>query len=395
MSWEPGGRSGQRVSGGRWTRRILLTVSFTALAAGLVIAAQIGWFLHDSSVQGAALIHQLRGAIAAERFHPAACQDPPRRRTPGRGRTPGPSHAGRGGSDVARGLLEIPALGLVAPVRQGASDAVLNDAVGHVPTSVWPDRSGTSVFSGHDVTWFSRIGDLKGSDVIRYVTRCRTYTYLVTSHQVVRAGYRLYNTATPTMVLETCYPSDALYLTGTRYLVFAALAATSPAARPVAPRPRPAAPALTVPAPRALVAQGLSLSHNQGPLGTLHLSGTASPAWRQSNGPLTSEAAALAQYFGVIRSASQEQRRWWADLAPRVPVSAAAGLWGGQITGYDRRINVRLRVHGDRILGATLTTVLTTGGSARPGTYWLRVTESVTRRGRLLVSGFRMRTRGS
>lgn len=287
-------------------------MSIAALAAGLVIAAQVGWFLHDSSVRGAAIIHQLRQAIAAERFHPADCQDPAHHRAPA------PRHAGRGGSDVARGLLEIPALGLVAPVRQGVSDAVLNDAVGHVPASAWPGRSGTSVFSGHDVTWFSRIGNLKRSDVIRYVTRCRTYTYRVTSHRVVRAGYRLYNTAAPTMVLETCYPSDALYLTGTRYLVFAALTTTSRPARAVALRPRPAAPALTVPEPRGLAAEGLSLSHNEGPLGTLVLSGAASPAWRQTNGPLTSEAAALAGYFGVLRSASQERRRWWADLAPSV-----------------------------------------------------------------------------
>jgi sortase A len=363
-------------------RRLLLAVSVAALATGVALAAQIGWFFHDSSVRGGAFIQQLRHAIASARLHPAACGD--------LGHGPAPM-ARRDGGGVARGLLEIPALGLVAPVRQGTTGAVLGDSVGHVRASAWPGRSGTSVFSAHNVTWFSRIGGLTRPDVIRYVVPCRTYTYLVTSHRIVPAGYRLYSTAAPTMVLETCYPADALYLTSTRYLVFARLASVSPATPAVAMRPRPPGPALTVPAPRALAAQGLGVSRNLGPLGSLRLSGAASAAWRQTSAPMTMEAAVLAEYFAVTRSASQERRRWWAELAPPVPVSAADGLWGGQITGYDRRIIVRLRVHGDRPVGATVTTVLTTGGSVRPGIYRLRVTETVTGRGKLLVSGFRMR----
>jgi sortase A len=395
-SGAPGGGAGPKAGGlggwsgvlgrrRRWAPRILLTASIAALVAGTAIAAQIGWFLHDSSVHGAALIHQFRQAMAAESFPPAACQHT------AVGRAPAHRRAGRGGSDLAAGLLEIPALGLVAPVRQGASDAVLKNSVGHVRASVWPGRPGASVLSAHDVTWFSRIGSLNRSDVIRYLTPCRAYTYRVTSHRVVQAGYRLYNSATPTMILETCYPLDALYLTGARYLVFAVLASTAPTPQAAAPPRRPAAPALTVPAPRALAAQGLSLRRNQAPLATLSLSGAASLAWRQTNAPLRAEASALAEYFGLIRSAGQQRQRWWADLAPSVPVSAAAGLWGGQIAGYDRRIAVRLRVRGDRILGATLTAVLTTSGSARPGSYRLKLSESVTHRGELLVSGLRMR----
>jgi sortase A len=368
--------------GGRRAHPVLVALSIACIAAGIVIAAQIGWFLRGSSVHGAALIHQERRAIASAGASQTAC------RAPAGGAGPATPDHGAG----PRGLLEAPALGLVAPVLEGAGDAVLNDAVGHVPASAWPGHAGTSVFSAHDVTWFSGIDRLDPGDEIRYITPCRTYTYRVTSHRVVPAGYPVHNTAIPSIVLDTCYPLDALYLTSTRYLVYATLAATSPtsASRP----PRPSSPQLTVPAPRALAAEGLAVDQNDGPLGILRFSGSPSSAWRQTSAPLDAEAAALTAYFGVIRSAEQGQRTWWADLAPSVPVSAAAGLWHGGITGYDGQIDVTLRVQGDRTIGAVLITVLTTGGSAQPGTYDLTVTESVTGGDKLIVTGFTMRPSG-
>jgi sortase A len=168
---------------------------------------------------------------------------------------------------------------------------VLNDAVGHVRASAWPGQPGTGVFAAHYVTWFSGIGRLNRGDKIRYVTPCRTYTYRVTSHRVVRAGYPVYNTAIPTVVLDTCYPLDALYLTNTRYLVYATLATTSPTSPALAAVPSPVArprPLLTVPAPKALAAQGLGLDQNDGPLGILpfrrHAVGGVAPDQRAAQG---------------------------------------------------------------------------------------------------------------
>ena len=150
-------------------------------------------------------------------------------------------------------MLEIPVLGLTAPVLQGTGDAVLAEAVGHVPASVWPGQAGTSVLSAHDVTWFSGIGQLRPGDEMRYVMPCRTLTYRVTSHRVVAAGSPVYNTATARIVLDTRYPLDALFLTGSRYLVYADLIETSPTSPVSAP---PASPSpLIVPAPKALVAE--------------------------------------------------------------------------------------------------------------------------------------------
>ena len=339
------------------------------MALGLHIAG----FLRGSAVQGAKLIHRAQQAEAASQ----PCLD-----------IPG-GQAARGHVQV-RGELEVPSLGLTAPVEDGVSDAVLSDAVGHVHASVWPGQPGTSVLPAHDVTWFSRLGQLSTGAKIRYDNGCLTYTFRVTAHRVASANTRVYNTATPSMLLVTCYPLNALYPTSSRYLVFATLArvqsTTAATHRPASSQP------LTVPAPRALAAQGLTLNQNEAPLGVLRIAGAPSWTWRQSNGPWQAESTALATYFGAIHSASQKQRAWWKDLAPNVPASAAAALWGGHITAYDSHLNIALDAVRDRLVGATLRTVITTTGP-RPGTYLLKVSETV-RTGKVLITGFEMRPSG-
>jgi sortase A len=360
-------------------RRILVAVSIACIGVGLVLAWHIAWFLRSSSVHGAALVQRERRAISASGHDARTCQ------------SPGPLYPGRATGGAPQGLLEIPALGLVAPVLQGTDSAVLDRAVGHVPASAWPGQPGTSVLAAHDVTWFSRIDRLGPGDEIRYVMPCRTFAYRVVSHRVVDAGYPVYNTDFGRIVLDTCYPLDALYLTGSRYLVYADLIETSPTSAIPAP-PASLAP-LIVPAPKALVADGLSLEQNQAPLGVLSWAGSPSASWRQTSAPLRAEASVLTAYFGIVRSAEQGERSWWADLAPSVRESAAAGLWDGEITRYDTPLDIMLRVRGGRVLGATLTAVVSTAGPWPPGTYRLAVTETVSG-GKLLVSSFTMRPAG-
>jgi LPXTG-site transpeptidase (sortase) family protein len=365
----------RRARGGRSASRlVIVAVSIACVGAGLLLAGQIAWFFRSSSVHGAALVQRERRAISVAGHAARACQSlGPALHAPAAGGTP-------------QGLLEIPVLGLVAPVLQGTGDPVLNQAVGHVPASAWPGQPGTSVLAAHDVTWFSGIGHLRAGDEIRYVMPCRTFAYRVTAHRIVYAGYPVYDTP-GRIVLETCYPLDALYITGSRYLVFADLIGTSPTSPVPAP---PASPApLTVPAPKALAGEGLSLQQNETPLGVLRFAGSPSPGWRQTSAPLQGEASALTAYFALIRSAGQGERSWWADLAPSVPVSAAADLWDSEITAYDTPLDIRLCLRGDRVLGAMLTAVVSTAGSWPPGIYRLAVTETV-RRGELLVSEFTM-----
>lgn len=354
------------------TKRRVIWLAITAfsmlfVAAGIAIAAHIVWFLFSSSRHGAALVREERHSIAAPK---------------GGGCEVLPGTANGGGP---KGLLEAPSLGLVAPVLQGTSSEVLNEAVGHDPASAWPGSPGTSVLSAHDVTWFSSIGKLRAGDTLRYVTPCRTYVYQVTAHDVVPAGSPVYSTAAARIVLDTCYPFNALYLTNTRYLVYASLTEAKPT-HPLSAPPRTRA-VPRVPAPRPLAAQGLGLDQNNTPLGTLKLTGSPSAAWRQSNAPLNDEAAALTAYFGVIRSAEQGQRSWWASLAPSVPVSAAGPLWNGALTGYDTAAEITIHVSGSVMDGASVSAVVTAGSA---GTYDVTANETV-RGGDLLVTSFAMR----
>jgi sortase A len=371
-------------------RLIVASAGALSICAGTAIAAQLGLFFFHSSRAGGDLIGREQQAIARAAGSPSACQDTHGRAAGGAAasaarQAPGP--VGSGGQQPD-GLLEAPVLGLVAPVVEGTGDAVLDDAVGHDPESAWPGGQGTSVLSAHDVTWFSHIGQLKPGDEIRYVTPCRTATYKVTSHAIVKAGTPVYDTGAARLVLDTCYPLNALYITATRYLLYATLVGTAPThALTVAPQSwRPPA----VPAPAALAAQGLSLADNSAPLGTLRLTGSPAPAWAQSSAPLDFQAAALAAYFGIVRSAAQEKSTWWADLAPAVPVAAAKTLWGGRLS-YDSALTVTLRAEGTRAASAKLTATVTATRPDIAGRYDLTVGETV-KDGKLHVTQVQLKT---
>jgi sortase A len=370
------GRHAGLTDGRRWpSGRILLAgLGILSICAGIAIAVQIGAFFLHSSTAGRALVSRERKSIAATPPTATACELPP-------GGVP------EAGGSSPTGLIEAPALGLVAPVLQGTSDSVLSDAVGHDPASVWPGQQGTSVLSAHDVTWFSRIAQLQSGDNIRYVTPCRTYTYKVTSHVIVAAGAPVYNTGTARLVLDTCYPLNALYITSSRYLVYASLASSSPThATAAVPGSWPVP---VVPAPSALAAQGLGLGQNATPLGTLQLSGSPSRRWVQSSGPFRFEAAVLAEYFGLTRSAAQQEQTWLADLAPSVPVTEAGALWGSQISAYGSRLQITLRVDGTRPAGAVLAAPVTLTGPDGTSSYDLAVTETV-QHGKLLVTSVQL-----
>lgn len=361
-----------------------------SICAGTAIAAHLGIFFFHSARAGGDLIGHERKAIAGAAKSPSACLDTRDGAAGSAAPAQGSGPAASGGQQPD-GLLEAPALGLVAPVLQGTGDSVLDDAVGHDPASVWPGEQGTSVLSAHDVTWFAHIGQLKPGDEIRYVTPCRTATYKVTSHAVVKAGTPVYNTGAARLVLDTCYPLDALYLTSTRYVLYASLVGTAPThAMTVAPWTWQAP---AVPAPPALAAQGLSLAKNSAPLGKLRLLGSPARAWAQSSAPLDFESAALSAYFGIVRSAAQEKGSWWAALAPTVPAHAAGVLWGGELGSYRSLLSVTLNVAGTRAVGATLAATVTVSGPAGTGHYKLSVSEAVSS-GRLLVTRVRLTAAG-
>jgi sortase A len=364
------------------------------LVAGLAIGAHIALFYRHSHLVGTALILQEERVAAASRAAGHCTDDLPADPSgiPG-GAVPVPDPAvgtgdpttGTAAAPEPDALLTASSIGLVAPIVQGTGDPELDVAVGHVPASSWPGTTGTTVLAAHDVTWFSGIDQLATGDRISIATACTTYDYTVASHRIVPAGSEIDQTSTPQLVLTTCYPTDALFLTSQRYVLYASLTQVIGRGGPVTTAAPPPVP--TVPAPPALIAQGLDLAHNPAPLGSLTLTGTPSATWRQSVAPLDDETALLALYFAALRSASQDQPTWWADVAPGVPFSDASSLTGATVTFNATTFDPTLAVTGDTLTGASLTTMPTLAGNRRPGGYRIDVRAGVVA-GQLVVTGW-------
>lgn len=379
--------SSRAASRRRLGRRVGLGLCLAAVLAGLAIAANIGWFYLHSHTAGEALIHRERALDAAGS---AVTSSPagPTSSTAARPASAPACHAPPLRPGDPRGLVEAPSIGLVAPVLDGVGDAQLNVAVGHVPASAWPGPSGTTVLSAHDVSWFSHIDGLGTGATIRYVTPCQTFTYRVTGHRVVASGSPVDNTAAPRLVLVTCYPLDALYITPRRYLVYAELTGTTAGGR-TASLPSPGAGSLSValPSPVASAVEG-SLT-TTAPLGTLQLAGSPSSSWAQSLAPIHAEESALTLYFGALQLAEQHDAGAWHTLAPGVPLFDAAPLEGAAITHYLLGVTPTLTVSGSTITAVQLDAGFQISGGPVPGTYHITV-DATAANGALTMTGWQM-----
>jgi len=277
-------------------------------------------------------------------------------------------------SDVKQGqlggILSIPAIHLQAPVEEGTEDQELNVAVGHAPASVWPGLAGTSVFLAHDVSYFVHLNALKPGDIITYSTACNTWRYQVSDQQVVQAGSSVPNTTNNTMVLDTCWPPNALFFTSQRLLVHATEVGNAAKGGNLDPAKEfvdtVQSTNYTTSAPPQLQAQGLSLDQNYAPMGTMSLV-NASVSFAQSPGPLSLEAAALETYFGGLHAADQQNSGFWTAIAPRVLVPAP--LIGASISDHESPLDVEI----DSVNGAPNQVVLREtvrlSGGPDPGQY--------------------------
>jgi sortase A len=272
------------------------------------------------------------------------------------------------------GILTIPALNLDAPVEEGTDDQELNVAVGHDPQSVWPGVDGAAVFLAHDVSYFVHLNALKPGDVITYQTACNTVKFQVSTQQVVPAGSAVSNTTDPSLVLDTCWPPNALFFTPDRLLI----RATEVGAATKGANLDPGAQFVktvkstdyTTSAPKALQAQGLTLDQNEAPMGTMNLV-DASVAFAQSPGPLSLEAAALETYFGGLHAAAQHQAVWWAAMASHLPLPPQ--LDGAAVTGHDAPLDVEIDSSGGTPSQVVLRTTVTLSGGSDPGEHAMTV----------------------
>lgn len=340
-------------------RRVGVTLLGVVLLFAAVFAGSYAFAhqVHQHHAQ-AVLLGSERAAIAkiAAQSHGASCQVA--------GVQPG----------QLSGILSIPALNLDAPVEEGTDDQELNVAVGHDAQSVWPGVDGAAVFLAHDVSYFVHLNQLEPGDLITYKTACNTVTFRVTSHQVVPAGSPVSNTKEPSLVLDTCWPPNALFFTPDRLLIRASeVGAVTKGANldPGAQFVRTVKSTdYATSVPQALQEQGLTLQQNEAPMGTMKLV-NASVAFAQSPGPLSLEAAALETYFGGLHAAAQHQAAWWEAMAPHLPMPPQ--LAGAVITGHDAPLDVEIDSAGGTPSQVVLHTTVTLSGGSAPGEHAMTV----------------------
>ena len=158
-----------RTGKGRWGPRALMLMGFIIFAVAAAAIAYPLWWNHRSETAGHGLLRE-HLLMRHQTSDTSRC-------------TPSlPSRYSRGMHLV--GILEIPSLGVRAPVLQGLSDPVLNVAAGHDPTSPWPGGPGESIIEAHDVSYFARISALKRGDRVIWVDACTEQTFRVVATEI-------------------------------------------------------------------------------------------------------------------------------------------------------------------------------------------------------------------
>lgn len=355
--------------GSTWTLRALQFLFVVVLATGLALGSWIGWFYWHSEHGGAALLKQVRFRITKDDLSGA--------------------HVNCTSPTGAVAELIIPSLQLIAPVVEGDGDTQLADAVGHVPTSVWPGGPGAPVLVAHDVTWFHGLSSLQAGQDVEYVSGCKALVYKVKSSQVVSQGTAVPNSP-GSLALVTCWPLDALWFTGQRLLVVANEVGGSASAPAVSIPLASDVPPIAVPPD---LTGDDTLAANPTPLGTLTESGSPSPTFSESPGPLADVAAAQDVYFAALRAAEGGAIGDWSYIAPGVSINAAGVLQGASLEDYPQPLSTILRVDGEQLTGASISVEVELSGS-EPGTWNVSVTEGIVN-GALAITGWQMEPVGS
>jgi LPXTG-site transpeptidase (sortase) family protein len=297
-----------------WTNLLMVLGVLLLLAAAVAVAYPVWWNHRSSSVGGSLIKHYGAPPIGLPSQPAAACIDPPQSAK----------------AHTAAGLVKIPSLALTAPVLEGLSDGVLAVAAGHDTASPWPGGLGESVLESHDVSYFSQISTLKAGAAVVWIDHCTELTFRVTGHEILNPGAELYPPSSGRgLALITCYPTDALFYTPERFVLLTTLVAkdkvtsTPGAVHAVTPQ-------VKVPAPPALVAQGLGLANSGVLVGYLYVTGSPSSAWVQGPASLDLEALALKSYIGAEKAVAEHSSAWWKDLS--VPgLAMPASSWSNSL----------------------------------------------------------------
>ena len=124
------------------------------------------------------------------------------------------------------GILKIPRLHLLQAVVEGADDAQLRLAPGHVTGTALPGEGSNTAIAGHRDSFFRPLKDIRIGDEIVVSTPAREILYRVTGTEIVdpsdtrvlRASHE------ETLTLITCYPFYYVGAAPKRFIVHASRA---------------------------------------------------------------------------------------------------------------------------------------------------------------------------
>ena len=126
---------------------------------------------------------------------------------------------GLGGSPLGR--IEINRIGLGVMILEGTDDRTLRRAVGHIPGTALPGRSGNVAIAGHRDTFFRPLRNLRKDDEITLATLNGSYHYRVDSIRVVQPEDTqvLESSDEAILTLVTCYPFTFVGAAPKRFIV--------------------------------------------------------------------------------------------------------------------------------------------------------------------------------
>jgi LPXTG-site transpeptidase (sortase) family protein len=199
------------------SERAMKRIKVFLVVTGIVSLGAYVFLLFQASVVQARLKHQFEQEIASQQAR---------------------AHSAR--RDAARPLesqakidglakLDIPKAGLSAMVMEGADDATLRVAVGHIPGTALPGQGGNVGLAGHRDLFFRGLRKLQVGDEITLTTQRGILHYTVETIRIVSPDdvSVLRNTPYPVLTLVTCYPFYYVGPAPRRWIVEARLTSRS------------------------------------------------------------------------------------------------------------------------------------------------------------------------
>jgi len=344
-------------------RRALFVVGVSLVVAGLCVALRIPYFYIHAHAVSTRLLRQAATITESSAANTSELSTTPVVLSAS---TPLAMPA----SSALLGQISIPKLHVTAPILQGTQDVQLNVAAGHLTTSALPGDPGTSVIAAHNATWFRHVDQLRPGDVMTISTKAGTFTFAVVSSQVLHVGDALANTALPSLVLESCYPLDALYLTPERFIVSARLLSSQANTNELKTEWQNA---YSADIPANLVHEQLTLSQNSLPMGTLTYSGTPADSFIQGSAPLSATNAITQLYSAWVHASIDQNLSDLHALWPTAPLQALQSQTTNPLYGisaptyrlnYTARFDITLHVDGMTLESAAAVTRVQIGSTA-------------------------------